>query len=77
MVTNQDEDAVPTNVLLAEDDPMDRLEVRLHLELMGFIVYDHAYRGQDFQAGFTMGSRSFSYFEKDSCRKEIKHFCWR
>ena len=40
MVTNQDEDAVPTNVLLAEDDPMDRLEVRLHLELMGFIVYD-------------------------------------
>jgi DNA-binding response OmpR family regulator len=40
MVTNQDEDAVPTNVLLAEDDPEDRLEVRLHLELMGFIVYD-------------------------------------
>jgi DNA-binding response OmpR family regulator len=40
MVTNQDEDAVPTNVLLAEDDPKDRLEVRLHLELMGFIVYD-------------------------------------
>lgn len=40
MVTNQDEDAVPTNVLLAEDDPKDRLEVCLHLELMGFIVYD-------------------------------------
>ena len=31
---------VPNNVLLAEDDPKDRLEVRLHLELMGFIVYD-------------------------------------
>ena len=31
---------VPNNVLLAEDDPKDRLETRLHLELMGFIVYD-------------------------------------
>jgi len=40
METNQDTQIVPTNVLLAEDDPKDRLEVRLHLELMGFIVYD-------------------------------------
>jgi len=31
---------LPNNVLLAEDDPKDRLETRLHLELMGFIVYD-------------------------------------
>jgi len=40
METNQDTQIVPTNVLLAEDDPKDRLEVRLHLERMGFIVYD-------------------------------------
>ena len=40
MATNQETQSVPTNVLLAEDDPKDRLEVRLHLELMGFIVYD-------------------------------------
>lgn len=33
------EDA-PNNVLLVEDDPDDRLGVRLHLEIMGFIVYD-------------------------------------
>lgn len=31
---------VPNNVLLGEDEPKDRLETRLHLELMGFIVYD-------------------------------------
>jgi len=30
----------PNNVLLLEDDPDDRLSVRLHLELMGFVVYD-------------------------------------
>ena len=28
------------NVLLVEDAPKNRLEVRLHLELMGFVVYD-------------------------------------
>jgi len=32
----------PNNVLLVEDDPIDRLEVRLHLEVMGFVVYDTA-----------------------------------
>ncbi len=30
----------PNNVLLLEDNPDDRLSVRLHLELMGFVVYD-------------------------------------
>lgn len=30
----------PNNVLLLEDDPVDRSSIRLHLELMGFIVYD-------------------------------------
>jgi hypothetical protein len=40
MATHIDDKEVPNNVLLAEDDPKDRLEVRLHLELMGFIVYD-------------------------------------
>jgi two-component system, OmpR family, response regulator RegX3 len=28
------------NALLVEDDPDDRIELRLHLELMGFVVYD-------------------------------------
>jgi len=37
-----DTTANTNNVLLAEDDPRDRLEVRLHLELMGFVVYDTA-----------------------------------
>jgi len=37
---------VPNNVLLAEDDPKDRLETRLHLELMGFIVHDTATSGE-------------------------------
>jgi DNA-binding response OmpR family regulator len=32
--------SIPNNVLLIEDDSTDRLAVRLHLELMGFIVYD-------------------------------------
>ena len=40
METKRETDEVPNNVLLAEDDPKDRLETRLHLELMGFIVYD-------------------------------------
>lgn len=40
METKQEYEEVPNNVLLAEDDPKDRLEVRLHLELMGFVVYD-------------------------------------
>jgi DNA-binding response OmpR family regulator len=30
----------PNNVLLLEDVPDDRLSIRLHLELMGFVVYD-------------------------------------
>jgi DNA-binding response OmpR family regulator len=30
----------PNNVLLLEDEGEDRLGVRLHLELMGFVVYD-------------------------------------
>jgi DNA-binding response OmpR family regulator len=34
-----DSDVLP-NALLVEDDAQDRLEVRLHLELMGFVVYD-------------------------------------
>ena len=37
---NSNAKEVPNTVLLAEDDPKDRLEVRLHLELMGFVVYD-------------------------------------
>jgi len=40
MEKNLDSKEIPNNVLLAEDDPKDRLEVRLHLELMGFVVYD-------------------------------------
>ncbi len=41
-VMNENQETLETvnNVLLAEDDPKDRLEVRLHLELMGFVVYD-------------------------------------
>ena len=35
-------DEAPNNVLLVEDNPIDRLEVRLHLEVMGFVVYDTA-----------------------------------
>jgi DNA-binding response OmpR family regulator len=30
----------PNNALLLEDEPKDRLATRLHLELMGFVVYD-------------------------------------
>ena len=40
METNLETKESPNNVLLAEDDPKDRLETRLHLELMGFVVYD-------------------------------------
>ena len=40
MEPHHDVTELPNNVLLAEDDPKDRLETRLHLELMGFIVYD-------------------------------------
>ena len=40
MDENHEESESRNNVLLAEDDPKDRLEVRLHLELMGFVVYD-------------------------------------
>ncbi len=35
-----DHTSPPNNVLLLEDNPDDRLSVRLHLELMGFVVYD-------------------------------------
>jgi len=31
---------IPNNVLLIEDNSEDRLTIRLHLELMGFVVYD-------------------------------------
>ncbi len=31
---------IPNNVLLIEDNSDDRLTIRLHLELMGFVVYD-------------------------------------
>ena len=31
---------IPNNVLLIEDNSEDRLSIRLHLELMGFVVYD-------------------------------------
>lgn len=34
-----EQDPMP-NALLLEDDSKDRLEIRLHLELMGFVVYD-------------------------------------
>ena len=40
MNENHEMQETVNNVLLAEDDPKDRLEVRLHFELMGFIVYD-------------------------------------
>ncbi len=39
METNELEKA-PNNVLLLEDNNEDRLSIRLHLELMGFVVYD-------------------------------------
>jgi DNA-binding response OmpR family regulator len=40
MEPHHEVEEIPNNVLLAEDDSKDRLEVRLHLELMGFVVYD-------------------------------------
>ena len=39
-MSSGDLDSTPNNVLLLEDDSSDRLAVRLHLELMGFVVYD-------------------------------------
>ena len=39
-MVNIELDHQPNNVLLLEDDDEDRLSVRLHLELMGFVVYD-------------------------------------
>jgi DNA-binding response OmpR family regulator len=38
--TEERELEAPNNALLLEDDSQDRARVRLHLELMGFIVYD-------------------------------------
>ena len=40
MATHKESSLNSNNVLLAEDDPKDRLAIRLHLELMGFVVYD-------------------------------------
>ena len=39
-MVNIELDHQPNNVLFLEDDDEDRLSVRLHLELMGFVVYD-------------------------------------
>jgi DNA-binding response OmpR family regulator len=36
----QDFQEIPNNVLLVEDEADTRMQVRLHLEVMGFIVYD-------------------------------------
>ncbi len=33
-------ESITPNALLIEDDPNDRLEIRMQLELMGFVVYD-------------------------------------
>lgn len=40
MNEKQDELEQPNNALLLEDNAEDRTRIRLHLELMGFIVYD-------------------------------------
>jgi DNA-binding response OmpR family regulator len=40
-----DSDFLPT-ALLVEDDAQDRLELQLHLELMGFVVYDTTSAGE-------------------------------
>ena len=40
MASHIDPTEVPNNALLLEDDSDDRTAVRLHLELMGFVVYD-------------------------------------
>lgn len=32
--------ASPNNALLIEDDAVDRMAIRIQLELMGFVVYD-------------------------------------
>lgn len=39
-MSNVELDSVPNNVLLLEDHAEDRSSIRLHLELMGFVVYD-------------------------------------
>lgn len=36
----QDFQEIPNNVLFVEDDADTRMQVRLHLEVMGFVVYD-------------------------------------
>jgi DNA-binding response OmpR family regulator len=40
MVDNLDVDSAPSNVLLLEDEEVDRLAIRLQLEVMGLVVYD-------------------------------------
>jgi two-component system response regulator RegX3 len=42
MPDNLDVESAPSNVLLLEDEEVDRLAVRLQLEVMGLIVYDTA-----------------------------------
>ncbi len=57
MTTHQSDSKIQNNVLLAEDDPKDRIEIRLHLELMGFVVYDTSRIGE---AKEVFGERVFS-----------------
>ena len=57
MTTHQSDSKIQNNVLLAEDDPKDRIEIRLHLELMGFAVYDTSRIGE---AKEVFGERVFS-----------------
>ena len=57
MTTHQSDSKIQNNVLLAEDDPKDRIEIRLHLELMGFVVYDTSRIGE---AKELFGERVFS-----------------
>lgn len=57
MTSHQQVSETPNNVLLAEDDPKDRFEIRLHLELMGFVVYDTSTSDE---AKEVFGQRDFS-----------------
>jgi two-component system catabolic regulation response regulator CreB len=40
MIDKKDDSELPKNALILEDDTQDRMQVRLHLESMGFIVHD-------------------------------------
>ena len=57
MTSHQRVSEIPNNVLLAEDNPKDRFEIRLHLELMGFVVYDTP---TGVEAKEVFGQRDFS-----------------